>query len=85
MRFSDWLVGIVSCGGQSNSDVPHSGYFEELRVRTFVLLVCVSFCSVHGFSFSRLERKSKILLNLSIFHNVAFIIFRLCGRSRARQ
>lgn len=59
-RFSDWLIGTVSRGRQSNSDVPHSGYFEELRVCAF-RVGCASFSPVYGACFTGLQLSSELI------------------------
>lgn len=96
MRFSDWLTGKASHGGQSNSDVPHSGYFEELRVCVFrvacVFLSVLCTASTSPGLKSNLN-KSAILLSLplsqadvqTLFHDAALFIFRLCGCCGAGQ
>lgn len=79
MRVSDWLIGKVSRGGQSNSDVPHSGYFEELRVCAFrvacVFLSLLCTAPAHRGSNSD-PNKSAIAVNrISVFPR------RTCRRS----
>lgn len=91
MRVPDWLIGTVSRGGQSNGDVPHSGYFEELRglCVPFSLLVHL----LHRASSSSNPNKTSSLpvseadvqKTLFSLHDVAVITVCVCGRSGARQ
>lgn len=94
MRFSDWLIGKESRARQSNSDVPHSGYFEKLRVCAF-RVACV-FLSLQCTAPSSPDSDSKLnksSVHLSLFaarvqtlsRDVAIITLRLCGRSGAGQ